>query len=241
MTRAARLLDLVQILRRHRRPVTGTVLAEELGVSLRTLYRDIATLQAQGAPIEGEAGIGYVLKPGYLLPPLMFTTEEIEALVLGSQWVAKTGDPRLADAAREALARIGAVLPPDLRDALDTSGLFIVAPARPQQALPLADLRRALREELKIDIVYRDAAGAPSRRTIWPFALGFFETVRVVAAWCELREGFRSFRLDRITEATITPERYPRRRRILEKAWRTAEGIPSNAVAGSQRHPTDGN
>lgn len=241
MTRAARLLDLVQILRRRRRPVAGAVLAEELGVSLRTLYRDVATLQAQGAPIEGEAGIGYVLKPGYLLPPLMFTTEEIEALVLGSRWVAKNGDPRLADAAREALARIGAVLPADLRDALDTSGLFVVAPGRPPEALALADLRRALREELKIDIVYRDAEGAPSRRTIWPFALGFFETVRVVAAWCELRGAFRAFRLDRIVEAAITTERYPRRRRTLEKAWRIAEGIPGDAVVHPRRHAPDRN
>jgi len=225
VTRAARLLDLVQILRRHRHPVIGAVLAEELGVSLRTLYRDVATLQAQGAPIEGEAGIGYVLKPGYLLPPLMFTTDEIQALVLGSRWVAGSGDPHLAAAAREALARIGAVLPDDLRDALDTSGLFVIPPGRPPEALALADLRRALREELKIDIVYRDAEGAPSRRTVWPFALGFFETVRVVAAWCELRDGFRSFRLDRIVEASVRDEHYPRRRRTLEKAWRIAEGI----------------
>src|SRR6516225_364885 len=105
MSRAERLLDLIQILRRHRRPVAGKLLAEELGISLRTLYRDIASLQAQGAGIEGEAGIGYVLKPGFMLPPLMFSEEEIEALVLGSRWVAERGDQRLAAAAKNALAR----------------------------------------------------------------------------------------------------------------------------------------
>src|SRR5262245_41816697 len=121
MSRAQRLLDLIQILRRHRQPVAGDSLASELGISLRTLYRDIATLQAQGARIDGEPGIGYILRPGFMLPPLMFSEEEIEALVLGSRWVAERGDSRLGEAARNALAKIAAVLPADLRDSLDTS------------------------------------------------------------------------------------------------------------------------
>ena len=226
MSRAARLLDLVQILRRYRRPVTGAVLATELGVSLRTLYRDVATLQAQGAPIDGEAGLGYVLKPGFLLPPLMFSPDEIEALVLGSRWVAKNGDPRLAEAARDELARIGAVLPADLRDTLDETGLFVGRRTEPAEALPLAEIRRALREERTLDIVYRDAAGAPTRRTIWPIALGFFEDTRMLAAWCELRAAFRHFRLDRVVEGRVTDTRLPRRRRTLLREWRAAEGIP---------------
>ncbi len=226
MSRAARLLDLVQILHRYRRPVTGAVLAAELGVSLRTLYRDVATLQAQGAPIDGEAGLGYVLKPGFLLPPLMFSPDEIEALVLGSRWVAKNGDPRLAEAARDALARIGAVLPADLRDTLDETGLFVGGRNEPAEALPLAEIRRALREERTLDIVYRDAAGAPTRRTIWPIALGFFEGTRMLAAWCELRAAYRHFRLDRVVEGRVTDTRLPRRRRTLLREWRAAEGIP---------------
>src|SRR6266568_3284273 len=125
MSRSQRLLDLIQVLRRHRRPVTGAVLAEDVGVSLRTLYRDIETLKAQGAHIDGEAGIGYVLRPGFMLPPLMFTEEEIEALVLGSRWVADRGDARLGEAGRNALAKVAAVLPPDLREALDASALLI--------------------------------------------------------------------------------------------------------------------
>src|SRR5438128_2305023 len=130
MSRSQRLLDLIQVLRRHRRPVSGAVLAEDVGVSLRTLYRDIETLKAQGAHIDGEAGIGYVLRPGFMLPPLMFIEEEIEALVLGSRWVHQRADQVLADAAANVLAKIGAVLPKDLRETLDDSGLH-VAPGEP--------------------------------------------------------------------------------------------------------------
>src|SRR6516162_4539345 len=125
MSRAERLLDLIQILRRDRRPVSGRALADTAGVSLRTLYRDIRTLQAQGAAIDGEPGVGYILRPGFMLPPLMFKEEEIEALVLGSRWVAERGDAKLAEAARDALAKIAAVLPQDLRDELDASTLLI--------------------------------------------------------------------------------------------------------------------
>jgi predicted DNA-binding transcriptional regulator YafY len=226
MSRAARLIDLVQILRRHRRPVAGAVLAAELGVSLRTLYRDVATLQAQGAPIEGEAGVGYVLKPGFLLPPLMFGEDEIAALVLGSKWVAAHGDPLLARAATDALAKIAAVLPKDLVEALDDTGLLVgPAPTRLDAPVEVDLFRRAIRDEKKLVIAYRDAAGAASRRVIWPIALAFFERVRVVVAWCELRQAFRHFRLDRIDEATIDATRYPRRRRALTRDWKAAENI----------------
>jgi len=120
MSRAQRLLDLIQLLRGYRRPVSGAVLAEALGISLRTLYRDIETLNAQGAQIDGEPGVGYVLRPGFMLPPLMFSEDEIEAIVLGSRWVADRTDAALSDAARSALAKISAVLPPDLKAGLDT-------------------------------------------------------------------------------------------------------------------------
>lgn len=225
MSRSARLLDLIQALRRHRRPVAGRVLADELGVSLRTLYRDIATLQAQGANIAGEPGIGYVLRPGYMLPPLMFSEDEIEALVLGSQWVSGRADPRLAAAARNTLAKIAAVLPPDLVDQLETSGLMVVPGTVEPDGVDLGIVRRAIRSEHKLGITYRDEHGAETARTIWPFALGYFERVRLVVAWCELRQGFRNFRSDRIVEWAETAERYPRRRHVLMKEWRAAEGI----------------
>lgn len=226
MSRTERLLELMQILRRHRRPVSGQVLAAELGISLRSLYRDIATLQGQGARIEGEAGVGYVLQPGFMLPPLMFTDEEIEALVLGSRWVGERGDDHLAAAARNALAKIAAVLPPDLREDLDATALM-VGPGEPIQAggVDVALLRRAIRTERKIELAYRDRDGSESWRVVWPFALGFFDHVRVLVAWCELRQAIRHFRADRILSLTATDSRYPRRRQALLKEWREAEGI----------------
>lgn len=227
MSRAQRLLDLIQILRRHRQPVAGSALADELGISLRTLYRDIATLQSQGARIDGEPGVGYILRPGFMLPPLMFSEDEIEALVLGSRWVGERGDPRLGAAARNALAKIAAVLPPDLRDDLDANAL-LVARAEPISAgdADVAAIRQAIRNERKLAISYRDADAHATERTIWPFALGYFERTRVVAAWCELRQDFRAFRTDRIAGLTATDARYPRRRQVLLKEWREKEGIP---------------
>src|SRR5215470_18785098 len=169
VSRAQRLLDLIQLLRRHRFPVSGAALAHELGVSLRTLYRDIETLNAQGARIDGEAGIGYVLRPGFMLPPLMFSEEEIEALVLGSRWVAERADPPLSNAARNALAKIVAVLPEDMRDGADATGL-LVGPGAEIAAgdAELATIRQAIRTERKLSIAYVNKDGERTRRTVWP-------------------------------------------------------------------------
>lgn len=227
MSRSERLLALLQLLRRHRHPVSGLVIATELGISLRTLYRDIATLQSQGAGIDGAPGLGYVMRPGFTLPPLMFSADEVEALVLGSRWVADRGDLRLAAAARDALAKIAAVLPTALRHELDTSAL-LVGPGAPLAAgdVEVATIRTAIRTETKLDIRYRDAGAKDSIRTIWPFALGFFDHARVVVGWCELRQSIRHFRTDRIVSLTLSGERYPRRRQALMKEWREQEGIP---------------
>jgi predicted DNA-binding transcriptional regulator YafY len=224
MSRAQRLLDLIQVLRRHRYPVSGAVLAEATGVSLRTLYRDIETLKAEGAHIDGEAGVGYVLRPGFMLPPLMFSEEEIEAIVLGSRWVNKRADRALADAAANVLAKIGAVLPKDLRDTLDDSGLLVGA-GEPIAAgdAELPKIRQAIRSERKLKLSYRDQENRLTGRTVWPFALAFFEKVRVVAAWCELRQDYRHFRTDRIAALTLTDKRYPRRRQAMLKEWRERE------------------
>ena len=227
MSRAQRLLDLIQILRSHRFPITGARLAAEVGVSLRILYRDIGTLQEQGASIEGEPGLGYILRPGFILPPLMFSEEEIEALVLGSRWVADRGDIRLSSAARMALIKIAAVLPDDLRNTLDSSAL-LVGPGvtTPAGDAELSQIRQAIRRERKLKISYRDLNGTESRRTVWPFALGYFDHVRILAAWCELRQGFRHFRIDRISALEIMEQRYPRQHQALLKEWREIEGIP---------------
>ena len=172
MSRTQRLFDLIQILRGHRYPVTGKQLADELDVSLRTLYRDIATLQAQGASIEGEPGLGYVLRPGFMLPPLMFSEEEIEALVLGSRWVARRTDKKLRLAATNVLAKISAVLPKDLQHQLEFSGLLIgpVKTAIENDGEKEALIRHAIRREYKLQMSYIDVKGDESQRLIWPLA-----------------------------------------------------------------------
>ena len=221
MSRSERLFDLLQTLRRHRLPVSARVLAQETGVSVRTLYRDIASLQAQGAEIDGAPGVGYVMKPGFLLPPLMFRIDEIDALVLGMRWVADRGDWHLADAALAALSRIAAVLPPELRRELEESALLVARQGTlPQDAIAPDLLRQAVREERKLRLTYRDGLGAPSERVVWPFALAYHDQSRVLMGWCELRQDFRNFRTDRIGAAELLPERSPRRRQALLEAWR---------------------
>lgn len=224
MARSARLLDLLQALRRRRRPVSAAALAKELGVSVRTIYRDIATLAAQGAPIDGEAGLGYVLRPGFLLPPLMFVQEEVEAMVLGLRLVVRQSDPSLAQAAVDAAAKINAVLPDALRESALSSSLY-AGPAGSASTVGLEELRAAVRRERKLRLIYSDAEGRFSERVVWPFAFGFFDDARLLAAWCEARKDFRHFRIDRIVAAETLPERYPRRRTALMQQWREKEGI----------------
>ena len=200
------------------------MLAEELGVSLRTVYRDIATLVAQGTPIEGEAGFGYVLRPGFLLPPLMLREDEVDAIILGLRLVARRGDAGLERAAEDALTKVLAVLPPEMEDADLSSGL-LAGPGRAGQSRHIEPIRHAIRDERKLWLRYADKAGTATERRVWPVAIGFFAEAEVLAAWCELRRGFRHFRLDRIADARELDERLPRRRRLLLAEWRLAEGI----------------
>lgn len=228
MSRTGRLFELLQLLRRHRYPVSGKLLADELGISLRTLYRGIATLQSQGAVIEGEAGVAYILRPGFMLPPLMFSEEEIEALVLGARWVARRTDSNLRLAASDVLTKISAVLPDELRHQLAYSGLLI-GPAT--TAVENNDefeskIREAIRTECKLQISYVDAKEDASKRIIWPLALGYFEEVHVIVAWCELRDDFRHFRVDRIKEIDECKLRYPQGRQVLLAKWRNKNNIP---------------
>jgi len=225
MSRSERLLGLLQVLRNNRLPVSGQALADAIGVSIRTLYRDIASLQAQGAAIAGEPGVGYVMKPGFMLPPLMFASEELDALVLGMRWVADRGDRTLANAAADALSKIAAVLPPELRRELQESGLLVGAGRKRTSGHAIAPdlLRMAIREERKLRITYGDASGAISQRVVWPFALVYFDQSRVLMCWCELRDDLRNFRTDRITEAVLLTERYPTHRQALLRQWRRSE------------------
>ena len=230
-SRSERLLTLIQALRRHRRPVTAQQLATELSVSVRTIYRDIETLVAQGAAIAGEAGIGFVMRPGFLLPPLMFRDEEIEALILGSRWVAQLPDASLARAAADAVAKIVAVLPDRLRHCVEDAGLFAVPRTAVRDRIDAGIVREAIRDERKLRIAYMSDDDKETIRVIWPIAIAFFERVRVVVAWCELRQAFRHFRTDRIAAAELTGERLARPRPQLLSEWREAERIASLPTA----------
>jgi predicted DNA-binding transcriptional regulator YafY len=213
-------------MRRRRAPVAGAALAAELGVSLRTLYRHIAALQAQGAEIEGEAGFGYVLRPGFTLPPLMFTVDEVEALALGVRWVEARADAGFARSARDALSKIAAVLPPERAASLDWPTLLASSTAAGEAektALPF--VREALTKERKLRFAYADKEGRASSRVVWPVALGFFDSVRMLAAWCEARQAFRHFRLDRLATVEALEGRLPKPRRALLREWRRAEGL----------------
>ena len=221
MSRTARLFQLLDALRARRRPVTAARLAETLSVSVRTVYRDVQALIGLGAPIDGGAGIGYVLRTGFFLPPLMFGEEELEALVLGARWVSAQGDAPLARAAESALGKIATASPRDLRESLAETGLWAPRMADDSVgAVPLRALREAIRREHKLRVHYTDAAGEASERLIWPIALAFFEGARVLAAWCELRGDFRHFRADRIASLESLGQRYPSPRRELVARWR---------------------
>ena len=221
MRRADRLFQIIQVLRRARQPLTADAIAEELETSKRTIYRDIATLIGQRIPIRGEAGMGYVLEKGFDLPPLMLTPDEIEAAVLGAQWVAGHADATLARAAEDLIAKIADTVPERLRP-------FVLEPAsrarpawrRDPERIDMARTRAQIHAGRKITLLYRDEHGRESQRTIWPIAVGYLEAVRLLSAWCELREDFRSFRTDRVVEAAYLDEKYPERREVLRSKWR---------------------
>lgn len=200
MRRADRLFEIIQLMRRK---MHGSVRARDLGAALevseRTIYRDIQDLIASGVPIVGEAGVGYVLKAGFDMPPLMFKEQEIEALVLGARMVEAFADSELALAASDAIAKIEAVVPDRLRGYMANTALLAPASHYMEPVkFDLADLRRALRSRLKVNFAYTDINGAGSARTVRPLSLAFFGPVWLLAAWCELRDDFRTFRLDRI-------------------------------------------
>ena len=221
MSRATRLLCLLQALRRHSRPVTASALAAELEVSERTLYRDVAALIAEGAPIYGEAGVGYVLRPGLFLPPLMFNEDEIEAVVLGLRYVNQRGDVVLTHAAAEALAKIKAILPTSSNQILETP-TALPGPSFhsfPENVIDITILRTAIYTRTKIHISYLDADGNYSDRTVWPIALGFMNYSRVLVAKCELRQDYRTFRTDRILKVENLKVCYPEHRNTLLQEW----------------------
>ena len=216
MRRADRLFEIIQIFRR-RKLVRALDLAEKLEVSERTIYRDIADLMASGVPIEGEAGVGYVMRGGYDLPPLMFNEQEIEALVLGARIVESWGDPDLAEAAGNVIAKVETVIPERLRAYMAETALL--APhdhwAEPL-SVEIGVLRRAIRQRSKVHFRYLDLKERESERTVRPLALSFYGYIWLLVTWCELRQDFRNFRLDRISEFQVLEEKFrPERGKTL--------------------------
>jgi predicted DNA-binding transcriptional regulator YafY len=206
--RADRLFEIIQFMRR-KDLVRARDLSQALEVSERTIYRDIQDLIVSGVPIEGEAGVGYVLKAGFDLPPLMFNEQEIEALVLGARIVQSWADEKLAAAATDVIAKVEAVIPERLRDYMANTALL--APPHhymEQITFDVAELRRALRSQLKLHFRYRDGLGDASERTVRPLCLAYFGPVWLLSAWCELRDDFRTFRLDRIDGFQVQPDRF---------------------------------
>lgn len=203
MTKASRLFEIVQTLRRARSSVTAATIADALEVSQRTVYRDILALQAMRVPIEGDRGVGYIMRPGFDLPPLMFSIEEMEALVLALALLERTGDGELKDAARRVGAKVAGAVPPPLRQVLHANALHAWGSVAPAPAgLDLALVRRAIRDERKLDLAYRDELGRATERTIWPVALIYYSETANIVAWCELRRARRNFRSDRVLGCT---------------------------------------
>ncbi len=209
MRRADRLFQIIQFLR-TRRVTTALWLAERLEVSERTIYRDIKDLVLSGVNIEGEAGIGYVVRRGFDLPPLMFNKDEISALALGARIVECWADPALATAAQSVLSKIETVLPDNLKDSLDQTRLFApFTQIQSEVAASMAEVRLAADNNKKIKIDYARADNQESQRIIWPLGLFFWGSVWTIGAWCELRDSFRIFRLDRIQSLDVLDKNYP--------------------------------
>lgn len=220
MRRADRLFQIIQILRACRRPVTARTLAMELETSPRTVYRDIADLIGQKIPIRGEAGIGYVLDESYDMPPLMLTPSEVEAAVLGAQWVEAQADPMLVLGARDLIAKIRSVIPVHLQ-AITVENIMLVPAMKPRihDAIDIAQVRECIRSQRRIKLYYLDERNNHSDRTIWPIAIAYFEFARLIVAWCELRSDFRHFRTDRIAGAEFLQDTFPVPVLQLRKSW----------------------
>ncbi|WP_421981125.1 helix-turn-helix transcriptional regulator [Roseibium sp.] len=232
MRRGDRLFELIEILRRARGPVPATAIAAELEVCKRTVYRDVAALMAQRVPIRGEAGVGYVLEAGFHMPPLMLTPDEIEAAVLGAQWVQTRGEPDMRRAAASLVAKIEAIAPDDLHSFFAQPVTGVAPVETPPEVLASSDIRAAIRRQKKIRLEYRDDRGTLTDRIVWPVLLGYRDEGRILAAWCELRSGFRYFRTERITQAEILEDRVPKRLAQLRADWERAMAVERERYYG---------
>jgi predicted DNA-binding transcriptional regulator YafY len=210
LRRADRLFDILRLLRAAAGPITASELADALEVTPRTIYRDIASLQGRRIPIEGAAGIGYMLRRGFDLPPLMFTEDEAEAIAVAMRMLARTGDPGLQKAAETVLSKLTLVVPDALRDYLNAAPVYVSksgAPVPARRDLP-STIRHAIRGLRKMRIAYEDGEGNRTHRVIQPFAIEYWVEATLVCAWCELRNDIRHFRTDRIVAAEVLDESF---------------------------------
>ncbi|AOF91497.1 YafY family protein [Sinorhizobium sp. RAC02] len=230
MRKASRLFEIIQILRLARNPVTAADIAERLEVTVRSIYRDIGALQAMRVPVEGERGIGYILRPGFDLPPLMFSIEETEAIVLALALLERTGDTELQAAARRVGDKIAGAVPPPLRQTLSARALHAwgTTPRQPE-GIDLATVRRAIRDEEKLLIDYRDEYGRATERAIRPIALIYYSETANIVGWCELREAMRNFRADRVAVCAATGAHFHGEGDRLRQMW--ISGWAENAQA----------
>lgn len=220
MRKASRLFEIIQILRLAKKPVTAAEIGAQLEVTVRSIYRDIAALQAMRVPIEGGRGIGYILRPGFTLPPLMLSIEETEAIVLALALLERTGDTELKQAARQVNRKIAAVVPPPLADIFSANALHAWgAPAPAPEAVDLAMVRRAIRDEQKLALDYRDEYARATERLIRPVALIYYSQTTNIVAWCELRQAIRNFRTDRVEHCEPIEEFFSGEGDKLRQIW----------------------
>jgi predicted DNA-binding transcriptional regulator YafY len=208
LRRADRLFDILRILRSAVGPLTAAAIADQLEVTVRTIYRDVATMQARRIPIEGAPGVGYILRSGFELPPLMFTDDEAEAIAVGVRLLARTGDPGLQKAAESVLSKVTQVVPDLLREYLSATPIYVSksgAPVPARRDLPTV-IRHAIRDNCKMRISYEDESGRRTERVIQPFAVAYYVEATLVCAWCELRDAIRHFRTDRVLGAEVLTE-----------------------------------
>lgn len=219
MIKPIRMLDLISELRAARGPLTAADLARRLNISIRTLYRDVSALQAMGVPIDGEAGVGYILRPGFHLPPLNFTPDEAEAITVGLALLRRTGDASLIAAAERVAAKIAAAQPQPTRQSPQDRLRASPWHALPDSSIDPALLRRAIRDSRHLILDYKDPTGQETRREVLPIVLLYFVDGTVLAAWCTLRQAFRHFRIDRISACTATTTSFADSAARLRRDW----------------------
>jgi len=229
MSRSTRMFEVIQLLRSANQPITAQAIAEELEVNKRTVYRDIAALQAMRVPIDGEAGIGYIMRQGYDLPPLMFNAEEFEALKLGLSLLRRTGDKALEKTAESVMRKIANAAPVAKRsDVFDVPVFASCWHTIPESEVNPQLIRNCIRDEYKIEFDYHDQHDAMTHRIVLPLALLYYIEVVVVAAWCELRNDFRHFRLDRMNECAVSEQRFTESSEDLRQRWRAMHDLNSD-------------